>query len=205
MDNAADLAAVLALDRDNVAAIAHGNHALLQVFRSIHVADHAFQPVTDAVFGCTDLFAQLVQGAGSRIRHRIRSQNGTGDLLFQTWFRGQRIEQVIGRQCVMVRGAVPAAQILEITQCTCHHQQFAHGEHAALDRTRGQLADTLYPTKPGRTVFDEQGVDRIRLLQCIANLIRVTLGLQFQHFFPGFLAHTALRRPCNDLVKLQCF
>ena len=32
MDNAAHFAAVFALDRDNVAAVAHGDHTLLQIF-----------------------------------------------------------------------------------------------------------------------------------------------------------------------------
>ena len=57
VDDTAYLAAVLALDRHNIPAVAHGNHALLQVFGGIHIAHHAFQPVADAVFGGADLFA----------------------------------------------------------------------------------------------------------------------------------------------------
>ena len=77
VDDTADLAAVLALDRHNIPAVAHGNHALLQVFRGIHIAHHAFQPVADAVFCGADLFAQLCQSAGGGIRHGVRCQNGT--------------------------------------------------------------------------------------------------------------------------------
>ena len=57
VDDTAHLAAVLALDRHNIPAVAHGNHALLQVFGGIHVAHHAFQPVADAVFSGADLLA----------------------------------------------------------------------------------------------------------------------------------------------------
>ena len=77
VDDTAHLAAVLAFDRHNVPAVADGNHAFLQVFRGIHIAHHAFQPVADAVFGGSDLFAQLCQRAGGGIRHGVRCQNGT--------------------------------------------------------------------------------------------------------------------------------
>ena len=77
VDDAAYFAAILALDRHNVPAVAHGNHAFLQVFRGIHIAHHAFQPVADAVFGGSDLLAQFCQRAGGGIRHGVRCQNGT--------------------------------------------------------------------------------------------------------------------------------
>ena len=77
VDDTAHFAAVFALDRHNISAVAHGNHAFLQVFRGIHIAHHAFQPVADAVFCGADLFAQLCQSAGGGIRHGVRCQNGT--------------------------------------------------------------------------------------------------------------------------------
>ena len=92
MDDAAHLAAVLALNRHDITAVADGNHALLQVFGGIHVPHHAFQTVADAVFRSVDLFAQLVQGMGCRVGHGIRGQNGAGDLLFQAGLRSQCIE-----------------------------------------------------------------------------------------------------------------
>ena len=92
VDDAADFAAVLALNRDNIAPISHGNDALLQIFGGVHVTDHALQPVADAVLGDADLFAQLVQGMGSCIRHGVWGQNGTGDLLLQTGLWCQRIK-----------------------------------------------------------------------------------------------------------------
>ena len=147
MDDTAHLAAVLALDRHNIPTVAHGNHALLQVFGGIHVAHHAFQPVADAVFSGADLLAQLCQRAGGGICHGIRCQNGTGDLLLKTRFRRQRVKQIIGRQCVMFRGAVPAGQVLKITQCTSHHQQLTHGKHTALYGTGGKLTDPLHSAK----------------------------------------------------------
>ena len=147
VDDTAHLAAVLALDRHNIPTVAHGNHALLQVFGGIHVAHHAFQPVADAVFSGADLLAQLCQRAGGGICHGIRCQNGTGDLLLKTRFRRQRVKQIIGRQCVMFRGAVPAGQVLKITQCTSHHQQLTHGKHTALYGTGGKLTDPLHSAK----------------------------------------------------------
>ena len=60
MDDAAHLAAILALNRHNIPAIADRDHTLLQILGGIHIADHAFQPVADTVFRSTDLFAQLV-------------------------------------------------------------------------------------------------------------------------------------------------
>ena len=147
VDDTAHLAAVLALDRHNIPAVAHGNHALLQVFGGIHVAHHAFQPVADAVFSGADLLAQLCQRAGGGICHGIRCQNGTGDLLLKTRFRCQRVKQIIGRQSIVLRGAVPAGQVLKITQRTGHHQQLAHRKHTTLYGTGGKLADPLYPAK----------------------------------------------------------
>ena len=201
MDDTAHLAAVLALDRHNVPAVAHRNHAFLQVFRGIHIAHHAFQPVADAVFCGADLFAQLCQSAGGCICHGIRCQNGTGDLLLKARLRCQRVKQIIGRQRVMLRGAVPAGQVLEIAQRTSHHQQLAHREHTALYGTGGKLADPLYPAKARRAVFDQQGVDGICLLQRVAYLVRVALRLNGQQHGTGFLAYAALRRTGNDLIQ----
>ena len=108
VDNAAHFAAIFALDRHNIPAIAHGYHALLQIFGGIHVAHHAFQPITDAVFRGTNLLAQVIQRMGSRVCHGIRCQNGAGDLLFQTRLRCQCIEQIICRQSIMLRCSIPA-------------------------------------------------------------------------------------------------
>ena len=108
VDNAAHFAAVFALDRHNIPAIAHGNHAFLQILGGIHIADHALQTVTDAVLCCADLFAQVVQGIRGRVCHGIRCQNGAGDLLFQARLRCQRIEQIICRQSIMLRCSIPA-------------------------------------------------------------------------------------------------
>ena len=202
MDDAAHLAAILALNGHNIPSIADGDHTLLQILGGIHIADHAFQPVTDAVFRSADFFAQLVQGVGSRVCHGIRSQNGAGDLLLQPGLRCQRVEQVIRRQGIMFRGAIPAGQVLKVAQSAGHHQQFPHGEHTALDRTGYQRADTLYPAKARRPVFDEQTVDGIGLLQRVTHLIRVALRLQSQQLLSSFLAHAALGCTRNDLIKL---
>ena len=75
----------------------------------------------------------------------------------------------------MFRGAIPAGQVLKVAQSAGHHQQFPHGEHTALDRTGCQRADTLYPAKARRPVFDEQTVDCIGLFQRVTHLIRVCL------------------------------
>ena len=147
VDDTAHLAAVLALDRHNIPTVAHGNHALLQVFGGIHVAHHAFQPVADAVFSGADLLAQLCQRAGGGICHGIRCQNGTGDLLLKARLRCQRVKQIIGRQSIVLRGAVPAGQVLKITQRTGHHQQLAHRKHTALYGTGGKLTDPLHSAK----------------------------------------------------------
>ena len=201
VDDTAYLAAVLALDRHNIPAVAHRNHALLQVFGGIHVAHHAFQPVADAVFGGADLFAQFCQRARGGICHGIRCQNGAGDLLLKARFRCQRVKQIIGRQSIMLRGAVPAGQVLKIAQCTGHHQQFTHGKYTALYGTGGKLADPLYPAKARRTVFDQQGVDGVRLFQRVAHLVWVALRLNGQQHGAGFLAHTALCCTGNDLIQ----
>ena len=205
MDDAADFAAVLALNRDNIAPISHGNDALLQIFGGVHVTDHALQPVADAVLGDADLFAQLVQGMGSCIRHGVWGQNGTGDLLLQTGLWCQRIKQVVRRQGIVVGGAVPAAQILKVAQRTGHHQQLAHGEHAALDRTGHELADALHAAKAGRAVFDQQTIDGVGLLQRVAHFVRVALGFQRKHLRFCFLTDAALGGTRNDLIKLKCF
>ena len=201
VDDTAHLAAVLALDRHNIPAVAHGNHALLQVFGGIHIAHHAFQPVADAVLGGAYLFAQLCQRAGGCICHGVRCQNGTGDLLLKTRFRCQRVKQIIGRQRVMLRGAIPAGQVLKIAQRTSHHQQLAHRKHATLYGTGSKLADPLYPAKARRAVFDQQGVDGVRLFQRVAYLVRVALRLNGQQHGTGFLAYTALRCAGNDLIQ----
>ena len=88
VDDAAYFTAILALD---------GHDAFLQILGGVHVADHAFQTVADAVFRCTDLLAQVVQGMRGRICHCIRRKDGARDLLFQAGLRGQRVEQIIGR------------------------------------------------------------------------------------------------------------
>ena len=177
----------------------------MQIFGGVHVADHSFQTVADAIFSGVNLLAQLIQRAGSRVSHGIRCQNGAGDLLLQAGLRGQRVKQVVCRQRLVIRGTVPAAQILEVTECARHHQQFSHREDTALDSAGHQLADTLHTAEPGRTVFDEQAVDGICLFQRIADLVRVALGLQRQHLRFGLPADAALGCAGNDLIKLKCF
>ena len=49
----------------------------------------------------------------------------------------------------MFRCTVPAGQVLEIAQSTGHHQQFAHGQHTALDGAGHKLADALHSAEPG--------------------------------------------------------
>ena len=142
---------------------------------------------------------------GSRIRHGVRGQNGTGDLLLQTGLWCQRIKQVIRRQGIVVGGAVPAAQILKVAQCAGHHQQLAHGEHAALDRAGHELADALHAAKAGRAVFDQQTIDGVGLLQRVAHFVRVALGFQRKHLRFCFLTDAALGGTRNDLIKLKCF
>ena len=205
VDDAVHFAAVFTFDRDDIPAVSHGNDALLQIFGGVHVADHSFQTVADAVFSGVDLLAQLIQCARSRVSHGIRCQNGAGDLLLQAGLRGQRVEQVVCRQRFVIRGTVPAAQILEVAECPCYHQKLSHREDTALDSAGHQLADTLHTAEPGRTVFDEQAVDGVRLFQRIADLVRVALGLQRQHLRFGLPADTALGCTGNDLIKLKCF
>ena len=96
MDDAAHFTAILALDGHDITAIPDGDDAFLQILGGVHVADHAFQTVADAVFRCTDLLAQVVQGMRGRICHCIRRKDGARDLLFQAGLRGQRVEQIIG-------------------------------------------------------------------------------------------------------------
>ena len=205
VDDAADLAAVLAFDRHHVPPVADRDHRFLQVFGGLHVVDQAFQPVADGVLGGTDLFAQVRQGVGSGVRHGVGSQDSVGDLLFQPGLGGQGIEQIVGGQGVVVGGTVPGAQILEVAQRPRHQQQLAHGEDAAFDSPGGQGADPLHPAEPGRAVFDEQGIDGIGLLQRKADLVRVALGGQGQHFGLGLPADASGGGPFDDLVQFKGF
>ena len=205
MDNTAHFTAVFALDRHDIPAVAHGNDTLLQIFGGIHIADHALQTVADAVFGRADLLAQVVQRIGSSISHRIRCKDRTGNLLFKPRLRCQRVEKIIRRQYIVLRCPVPAGEVLEIAQRACHHQQLAHGQHTALDRTGHKLADALHPAKPGRAVLDKQCIDRIRLLQRIAHFVRVALRLDYKQICPCFLTYTAFGGAGNDLIQFQCF
>ena len=74
--------------------------------------------------------------------------------------------------------------------------------NTALDCTGCQRADTLYPAKARRPVFDEQTVDGIGLFQRVTYLNGVALGFQSQQLLSSFLAHAALGRTRNDLIKL---
>ena len=91
--------------------------------------------------------------------------------------------------------------MLKIAQRTGHHQQLAHGKHAALDRTGGQRTDALHSAETGRTVLNQQRIDGIRLLQRIAHLVRVTLRLKCQELRLCFLTYTALRSTGDDLIQ----
>ena len=142
----------------------------------------AVQPVTDGVFCGTDLLPQLIQGMRGSIRHGVRRQNGVRDLLFQARLGRQRIEQIIGGQRIMVGGAVPGAQVLEIAQRTGHQQQLSHGKDTALDRAGSQRTDPLHAAEPGRAVLDQQGIDGIGLFQHKPDFVGVALRFQLQHF-----------------------
>ena len=148
---------------------------------------------------------QVRQRIGSSISHRIRCKDRTGNLLFKPRLRCQRVEKIIRRQYIVLRCPVPAGEVLEIAQRACHHQQLAHGQHTALDRTGHKLADALHPAKPGRAVLDKQCIDRIRLLQRIAHFVRVALRLDYKQICPCFLTYTAFGGAGNDLIQFQCF
>lgn len=92
----------------------------------------------------------------------------------------------------MIAGTIPLHQILKVAQSTGNHQQLSHREHAPLDGAGSQLAHTLYPAKSRGAIFDQQRIDSIGLFQRIADFIRVALGLDLQHFLPGFLAYAAI-------------
>ena len=102
MDDAAHFTAILALDGHDIAAVPDGDDAFLQILGGVHIPDHAFQPVADAVFRCADLLTQVVQGMRGRIGHCIRRKDGARDLLFQAGLGSQCVEQVIGRKGVVL-------------------------------------------------------------------------------------------------------
>ena len=121
--------------------------------------------------------------------------------MLQPRFRGKGIEQIVRRKDIVLRRAIPVGQVLEVAQRTGHHQQFAHGEHAAFDRSCGQRTDALHPAETGRAILDQERIDGIRLLQCITHFIGVALRLQCQKLCLGFLAHTALNSTGDDLIE----
>ena len=65
----------------------------------------------------------------------------------------QRVEQIICRQGIMFRGAIPAGQVLKLRRAPATISSSPIGEHTALDRTGCQRADTLYPAKARRPVL----------------------------------------------------
>ena len=105
----------------------------------------------------------------------------------------------------MLRGTIPADEVLEVAECACDHQKLAHREDATLDCAGYQLTDTLYPAETGRTILDEQRVDSIGLFQRIPHFIGVALRLERKELFARLLAHAPFRCPGNDLVQLQRF
>ena len=205
VDDAADLAAVFALDRHDVPPVADGDDRLLQVLGGLHVVDQALQPVADGVFGGADLFAQLGQGVRGGVGHGVGREDGVRDLLFQPGLGGQGVEQIVGGQGVMVGRAVPGAQVLEVAQRAGHFQQLPHREDAALDGAGSQPADPFHAAKAGRTILDEQCIDGVGLIQHKADFVGGALRGQFQHFGSGLFADAAGGRPLDDLVQFQCF
>ena len=126
VDDAADFAAVLGTNRHNIAAVADGNHSILQKFVGGRVFDDGIQLGADAVLRRADLAAQVAQGDGGGIGHFFRRNDALADLLFQHRLRSQGKEQIIGGQHIVVGQAVPLGQAGKIAQRCSNFQQLAH-------------------------------------------------------------------------------
>ena len=153
MNHAADVAAMLRLDRHHVAAVSQRHHGLLQIPTGGLVAHDHVQLIPDGVFRGPDLAPQIKQGVAGGVRHFFRRKNCVGDLFFQPGLGRQRVEQIVCRQHIVFAQPVPCNQILKVAQGACHHQQFAHGKHAALYRTAHDFVHTFHAAEPGAAVL----------------------------------------------------
>ena len=153
VNHAANVAAVLRLDRHHIAAVSQRHHGLLQIPAGGLVAHDHIQLIPDGVLRSPDFAPQIKQGVAGGVRHFLRRKDCIGDLFFQTGLGGQRIEQIVRRQHVVVAQPIPGNQILKVAQGSCHHQQFAHGKHTALYRTAHNFIHAFHAAKPGAAVL----------------------------------------------------
>ena len=203
MDDAADFAAVLGTNRHNIAAVADGNHSILQKFVGGRVFDDGIQLGADAVLRRADLAAQVAQGNGGGIGHFFRRNDALADLLFQHRLRSQGKEQVIGGQHIVVGQAVPLGQAGKIAQRCSNFQQLAHRKNAALGRMGHHAAHFMHSAKARAAVFQQQGVDGVGLGQGVALLLRCGKRLNGAHHLFGFRTGAQLHRTGNNFIQFQ--
>ena len=185
VDDAADFAAVLGTNRHNIAAVADGNHSILQKFVGGRVFDDG------------------IQGDGGGIGHFFRRNDALADLLFQHRLRSQGKEQVIGGQHIVVSQAVPLGQAGKIAQRCSNFQQLAHRKNAALGRMGHHAAHFMHSAKARAAVFQQQGVDGVGLGQGVALLLRCGKRLNGAHHLFGFRTGAQLHRTGNNFIQFQ--
>ena len=152
-----------------------------------------------------DLAADIIQRVAGRVGHFIFGQNRILYRLFQRRLGRHGIEQIVYRQHVVLRQAVPFHQLTEVAQCVRHRKQLRHGEHAALFRSLHDTPHILHRGKTGRTVFDQQRRHGVCLLQRRTHLVRrFPCGLPQQHA-PCLRTDDAVGRAGAYLVEFQCF
>ena len=158
VDQPADLRAVLRLDGDRIAAVAHGDDRLLQVFLICRTLDDAVELVLDALRRDAHLAADPGKLGRSVVRDLVLGENAAFDLLLDHAMRGKRVCETV-QFALFVAGQQRFARSAAGFEALLQIEQF-------LRRERISCADALQRGSRIRVRIDRRAsdaaIDRVR-------------------------------------------
>ena len=204
LDDARDVRLVLALDRHDVPAVAHGDDGVLQDRRVVGRMDDAVELVADLHLLLAQLPPDVFQFRRRIVRHAVLRQDRREDALLKVLLRGHRIEVGRQRRVHAFAGRVPVRKAPDGAQGRAHRQQFAHGQDTARGGDVHLVIHIDEAAKRGTAVFREQHVRVQRLPQQPFRRLQRGLRLQFERQFLGVLGLHEGLEDGEDLVVVEC-
>ena len=143
VNQAFDFGAVFALDRNNEAAVSHGNQRFLKVLALVRGFNQVVQPFSNPELCLIDFSAQIAQFAAGCIRQLLLRQNGVVQGCLQLTVRGQNLKQRVQRGLFPFAAFAPILDRTDIVQNGGDIHQFSQRKVRAFLRF----------TQSGFTVF----------------------------------------------------
>ena len=205
MHKATDLRLVLRADGQNIAVVAHGDDAVLQIFRAF-AAQIFGEPGADPLVQQADVAADVVQLVARVVTHLIVGENFFRNVVFQRLVeidaRGDVFEP---RTDLFGQRGYPAVRNARRTQERAHREQFAAGEGCPLLRplqlvlAGGKLFDAP------NAIAEERSVRLRRQIEQFFRFRRLHLRDFGEQFSPRLPEHGETCNARQNFIQFEFF